>query len=210
MTPRRFSLPWTAAAVSACSLVVVTVIAAAMWLGREDGAADSRWTPGTPIDTPTSRKYRELEQGNHCELMDLAELTRRGSAGWQQDDQEPIASTGYCSGAFGDLTVSLNLDVTRAGGDRRGEHDSFKHLVGDRVSDPNTSFEYLAGLGEDAFVQEEANWAGRPVTKVRIGVLDENLRVDTTLTIDGNRISRAELRQLTEHHVRVVMRNLLA
>ncbi len=211
MTPRRrFSLPWTAAAVSACSLVVVTVIAAAMWLGREDeAAANARWTPGTPIDTPTSRKYREPEQGNYCELMDLAELTRRGSAGWQQEDEEPLGSTGYCSGAFGDLTVSLSFDVTRAGGDRRGEHDRFKHLVGNRVSDPNTSFEYLAGLGEDAFVQEEA-WAGRPVTKVRIGVLDENLRVDTTLTIDGNRISRAELRQLTEHHVRVVMRNLRA
>ncbi|MFC9967097.1 hypothetical protein ACFVH4_22955 [Nocardia ignorata] len=210
MTPRRFSLPWTAAAVSACSLVVVTVIAAAMWLGREDRAANTRWTPGTPVDTPTSRKYRELEQGNHCELMDLAELTRRGSAGWQQDDQEPIGSTGYCSGAFGDLTVSLSLHVTRAGGDRRGGHDRFKYLVGQRVSDPNTSFEYLAGLGEDAFVEEEADRAGRPVTKVRIGVLDENLHVDTTLTIDGNRISRAELRQLTEHHVRVVMRNLRA
>ncbi|MEU4599308.1 hypothetical protein [Nocardia sp. NPDC023988] len=210
MTPRRFSLPWTAAAVSACSLVVVTVIAAAMWLGREDGAADSRWTPGTPIDTPTSRKYRELEQGNHCELMDLAELTRRGSAGWQQEDHEPLGSTGYCSGTFGDLTVSLGFYVARAGGDRRGEHDRFKHLVGGRVSDPNTSFEYLAGLGEDAFVRESAHENGRAVTEVRIGVLDENLRVDTTLTINGDRISRAELRQLTEHHVRVVMRNLRA
>jgi hypothetical protein len=212
MTPRRrFSLPWSAAAVSACVLAVVIVVATVMWLGRENGAsAISQWTPGTPIDTPTSRKYRELEQDSHCELMDLAELARRGSAGWQQNSQEPIGSTGYCSGTFGDLTVSLNLDVMRAGADRRRQYDNFKYLVGERVSDPNTSFEYLPGLGEDAFVREGANEDRRAVTEVRIGVLDENLFVDTTLTIHGSRIGRVELRRLTEQHVRTVMRNLLA
>lgn len=209
MTPRRrMSLPWLVASVSACALVVVLVIAAAMWLGR--GAQDSSWIPGTPIDTPASRKYRELEPGDHCELMDLAELTRRGSAEWRQSDGEPLGSTGFCSGTFGDLTVSLTLKVTRADGDRRRQYDNFTYLVGDRISDPDTSFEYLAGLGEDAFVQESANEDGRAVTQVRIGVLDENVYVDTTLTVRGNRIGRAELRGLTEQHVRTVLRNLLA
>ncbi|WP_336085830.1 hypothetical protein [Nocardia sp. SSK8] len=207
MTSRnRPALRWLATAVSACALVVVVVIAAAMWLGRATTAEPTEPIPGTPIDTPGSQKYRDHGSGNYCELMDLAELARHGSAGWRQD----TATKGYCAGEFGDLHVSLNVRVTRPDGDRRRSHDQFKDLVGNSFAEPDVSFEYLTGLGEAAFVAAETASFGRPPTKVRIGVLDENLEVDTTLVVTSDRITSTELRRLTEQHVRAVMRHLLA
>ncbi|WP_278263271.1 hypothetical protein [Nocardia sp. AG03] len=208
MTSRnRSALPWLATAIAACALVVVVVIAAAMWLGRDTTTAEpTEPIPGTPVDTPGSQKYRDHGRGNYCELMDLAELTRHGSAAWRQT----TATNGYCAGEFGDLQVSLNVRVTRPDGDRRRSHDQFKELVGNTIAEPDGSFEYLTGLGEDAFVAAETGAFGRPPTKVRIGVLDENLEIDTTLVVTSGRITSAELRQLTEQHVRAVMGNVLA